>query len=142
MEQSVIEFLVRAKRAACADSDPSGAVRSDFRYAEMPFRYTDTRMGGAKFTGREVLHKDGIPIWCMNRIGRVISDEFSGDFWKEALSLVSEDRPFRGPSRYQKGDYSYTCNTDGDLHWFYGYEFITYKGETVYECAFHGGDLS
>ena len=85
--------------------------------------------------------KDGVPFWAMNYTGRVIADGFSGDFLKEALSLVPEEYPFRGPSSYRNGGYSYTCRVEGDFHWFNGYEEITYNDVNVYECVFHGGDV-
>ncbi len=44
------------------------------------------------------------PSWSMNYIGRVTGDNFSGDFLKEALLRVPEDKPFRGPEDYTNGD--------------------------------------
>ena len=77
----------------------------------------------------------------MNYIGRVTGDHFSGDFLKEALLLVPEEKPFRGPERYVNGDYEYVCEIQGDAEWFQGREIITYKGTEIYECVFHGGTL-
>ena len=79
------------------------------------------------------------PYWCMNYAGRVMGDNFSGDFLKDALLNVPEDKPFRGPEEYVDGDYSYHCDIDGDFEWFQGKEIICYKGKQVYECYFHGG---
>jgi hypothetical protein len=75
----------------------------------------------------------------MNYIGRVTGDGFSGDFLKEALLLVPEDKPFRGPEYYSDGNYMYHCMIDGDFKWFQGRETISYKGSEIYECFFHGG---
>lgn len=75
----------------------------------------------------------------MNYIGRVTGDHFSGDFLKEALLLVPEEKPFRGPERYVNGDYEYVCEIQGDAEWFQGQEIIKYKGTEIYECIFHGG---
>ncbi len=61
----------------------------------------------------------------MNYIGRVTGDNFSGDFLKEALLLVPEDKPFRGPEKYVNGDYTYDCEIDGDYKWFLGRETIS-----------------
>lgn len=43
----------------------------------------------------------------MNYYGRVIEENFNGDFLKEALLQVDEELPFRGPLFYQKGEYLY-----------------------------------
>lgn len=75
----------------------------------------------------------------MNYIGRVTGEGFSGDFLKEALLLVPEVKPFRGPEEYVNGDYAYRCEINGDFDWFQGKEVISYKGTEVYECVFHGG---
>jgi len=111
------------------------------RYIEGSLTYIDTYLGSEKFAGEEALWKDNVPFWSMNYVGRVIAEGFSGDFLKEALLLVPEEYPFRGPMQYTNGDYSYMCNIKGDFHWFYGFEEIHFQGNKIYECAFHGGDI-
>ena len=101
--------------------------------------YYDTYLGGEKFAGEEALWKADKPFWSMNYIGRVTGENFSGDFLKEALLNVPFDMPFRGPLDYSNGDYSYKCSVSGDFDWFQGREIITYKGNEIYECYFHGG---
>lgn len=75
----------------------------------------------------------------MNYVGRILSDGFSGDFLKEALLLVPEEYPFRGPLSYHNGDHHYHCQVDGTFEWFSGREEIFFKNQKVYECLFHGG---
>ena len=75
----------------------------------------------------------------MNYIGRVTGSPFSGDFLKEALLHVPERMPYRGPERYENGDYTYSCAVEGGYDWFRGEEEIRYRGEMIYECRFHGG---
>ena len=101
--------------------------------------YYDTYLGGDKFAGEEALWISEIPYWSMNYVGRVTGDNFSGDFLKEALLRVPEDKPFRGPAEYSNGEYFYQCSIDGDYEWFQGKETISYKGSQIYECYFHGG---
>ena len=72
-------------------------------------------------------------------VGRVIGQQFSGDFLKEALRSADRKMPFRGPEYYQSGEYIYKCNVVGDFTWFQGYEEIYCNNERVYECYFHGG---
>jgi len=144
-ERQVIPFLLRANKAAYAgkgaETAPSRPNSHDLRYEEGPLTYHDSYLGGRKFAGETALWQDKIPFWAINYVGRVLGDGFSGDFLREALLLMPEESPFRGPSRYTSGDYAYLCSVKGDFHWFYGYEEIFYQGGKIYECAFHGGDI-
>ncbi|MDR1159406.1 MAG: DUF5680 domain-containing protein [Syntrophomonadaceae bacterium] len=146
MDKNVVDFLIRAKKATCAgkgaEAYSSRPNSHDLHYAEGSLKYIDTYLGGTKFAGEEALWEGGFPFWSMNYIGRVLSDNFSDDFLRETLLLVSEEYPFRGPLEHTNGDYSYKCTIKGDIHWFYGYEEIFFKGGAVFECAFHGGDIA
>ena len=101
--------------------------------------YYDTYLGGDKFAGEEALWISDVPYWSMNYVGRVKGDNFSGDFLKEALLNVPADKPFRGPDSYTNGDYAFKCDVTGTFEWFQGYETISFKGNKIYECYFHGG---
>jgi hypothetical protein len=145
LDKNIVNFLIKAKKSTyagkCGEVDSSRPNSHDMQYSEGSLKYIDSYIGGEKFAGEEALWKDDTPFWAMNYIGRIIADGFSGDFWKEALLLVPEEYPFRGPLIYERGNYSYACNIKGDFHWFYGYEEIFFNGVKVYECAFHGGDI-
>jgi hypothetical protein len=150
MNKAVIEFLIKAKRATYAgkgaEDMPSRPASHDLHFAEGDLHYIDSFLGGAKFGGEEALWRDQngvkIPFWTMNYYGIVTDKEhFSGDFLKEVLLRVPEDKPFRGPSEYSDGDYKYTCEVSGDFAYFCGKEEIFYCGEKIYECLFHGGDV-
>ena len=101
--------------------------------------YYDTYLGGDRFAGEEALWISDVPYWSMNYIGRVTGRPFSGDFLKEALLHVPEDMPYRGPEKYVNGDYTYSCSAEGDFDWFQGKETISYRGNPIYECIYHGG---
>ena len=101
----------------------------------------DTYLGGDKFVGEEALWISDVPYWSMNYAGRVIGDNFSGDFLKEALLRVPAGMPYRGPERYERGGYEYTCSVTGGDEWFQGKERICYQGREIYECFFHGGRI-
>ena len=143
MDKRAVKFLIRAKQATYAGKGAetvSTRVKShDLIYREGDFMYYDTYLGGDRFAGEEALWISDIPYWSMNYAGRVTGEHFSGDFLKEALYHVPEEKPFRGPDHYASGDYSYQCDTDGDFAWFQGKETICYRGEMIYECYFHGG---
>ncbi len=139
----LIKFLCRAKKATYAGKGPkspsSRPNSHDLQYNEDNLLYIDTFLGGESFAGEECLWIDSTPVWSMNYMGRVLSEEFSGSFLKEVLSLVPEDNPYRGPIVYENGDYKYHCIVNGSFEWFNGYEEIFYKDKKVFECMFHGG---
>lgn len=142
--RAFVNFLCTAKKMTYAgkgfDQETSTRPKShDLKYEEGHYLYFDTYLGSECFSGEEAVWSEGNPIWVMNYTGRVMGEPFSGDFLKEALLLVPEDQPFRGPLIYKNGDYSYHCTINGKLEWFQGYEEIFYQTSKVYECYFHGG---
>lgn len=144
-ELDMVPFLLRAKRLTYAGKSnittPSRLASHDYEYSEGDLRYQDTYLGGEHFAGEEAVWYQGLPVYSMNYVGRVLHDSFSGDFLKEALLHVPEDIPYRGPLCYHNGDFTYHCNVRGEFHWFQGYEEIFCQGNKVYECYFHGGDI-
>ena len=143
MEPKIVEFLVRAKRATYAgkgaETRASRPGSHDLIYREDGLMYYDTYLGGDRFAGEEALWISDRPYWSMNYAGRVTGSPFSGDFLKEALLHVPESLPYRGPERYEQGDYAYACAVSGTFDWFQGTETIRYRGQIIYECVFHGG---
>lgn len=139
----LVEFRLEANRntyAACMNETDSTRLNShDFTYSNGPYTYHDTYVGGEQFAGEEAIWYEGKSQYAMNYIGRVLSQNFSGDFLKEALRKADKKMPFRGPEYYQSGQYIYKCSVVGDFTWFQGYEEIYCDNEKVYECYFHGG---
>lgn len=143
MDKKIVDFLIKAKQATYAgkgaETTSSREKSHDLVYEDGDYMYYDTYLGGNKFAGEEALWIKKKPYWSMNYVGRVIGENFSGDFLKESLLLVPEEKPFRGPDEHVNGDYKYECRIDGDFEWFQGRETISYKGNIIYECYFHGG---
>ncbi|MBU3179335.1 helix-turn-helix domain-containing protein [Clostridium estertheticum] len=141
--EKIVEFLRNAKRATYAgegdEIESSRPNSHDLEYTEGNLKYIDTYLGRDQFGGEEALWEDDIPFWSMNYTGRIIGKGFSGKFLKEALSLVPEEDPYRGPMVYQDGQYKYHCIVNGEFKWFQGYEEIYFDDTKVYECFFHGG---
>ena len=139
----LVEFRLEANRntyAACMNETDSTRLNShDFTYNNGPYTYHDTYVGGEQFAGEEAIWYEGKSQYAMNYIGRVLSQNFSGDFLKEALRKADKKMPFRGPEYYQSGQYIYKCSVVGDFTWFQGYEEIYCDNEKVFECYFHGG---
>lgn len=144
-KKELILFLLKAKTqtyaASAPEVSPSRTGSHDLTYKDKEYFYYDTYLGGESFSGEEAVWKNQIPMWTMNYSGRVVGNHFSSDFLKKALSLVQEDKPYRGPGFFQEGLYSYHCKVDGDFWWYQGYEEIYYDGIIIYECYFHGGKI-
>lgn len=143
MESEAVEFLIRAKKKTYAGKGAEVAASRpnshDFIYKENGLKYIDSYLGGRLFTGEEAIWKNGVPIWAMNYSGRITGEKFRGDFLKTALLNMQKDMPYRGPAYLVDGFYIYCCKVAGTPEWFQGREEISYRGETVYECYFHGG---
>ena len=105
MDKNIIDFLIKAKRVTYAgkgaETESSRPNSHDLQYVEGKLKYIDTYLGGLKFAGQEALWNENIPFWSMNYTGRVIGNNFSGNFLKEALLNVTEEYPFRGPLHYK-----------------------------------------
>ena len=130
-------FLVKAKKATYANKtnkvNSSRKESHDYSYQENNYTYLDS------FFGAENFYKDGKPCWSMNYYGRIIEENFNGDFLKEALLQVDEELPFRGPLFYQKGEYLYLLRIQGKIDFFQGVEEIYYQTYKVYEGFIQGG---
>ena len=136
-----LEANVNTYAAFMNEVDATRPASHDFRYERGKYLYHDTYIGGETFAGEEAIWKDGLALYAMNYMGRVLADGFSGNFLKEALRAADKQMPYRGPELYQSGEYTYRCKVTGNCTWFQGYEEI-YQGDfKVYECVFHGGVL-
>ncbi len=144
-KQDICMFLVRAKNSTYITSNniilPSKPNSKDYKYTEGKYTYMDSYMGNEHFVGEEAVWIKDNPIYAMNYYGQILSENFNIDFLKEVLALVSYENPYRGPEFYQKGDYAYYCQVNGDFDFFYGEEKIYCKQDKVYLCRFHGGNV-
>lgn len=141
--EKLVEFRLEANvntyAAYMNETDSTRYDSHDFSYRNGSYTYHDTYVGREQFSGEEAIWYNGKSQYAMNYMGRVLGQQFSGDFLKEALRKADKKMPYRGPEYYQSGEYTYKCNVVGDFHWFQGYEEIYCNNEKVYECYFHGG---
>ncbi len=145
-EAALRAFLIYAKTnayaAKAAEVAPSRPQSHDYRVERDGYAYIDTYVGGERFAGEEAVWRGDCPIYAMNYVGRVLNDDFNGDFLKAALLEAPLELPYRGPEFFQQGDSLYRCKVNGGLDWYQGYEEIVVGGRRAYECFFHGGALS
>ena len=144
MDKKIVEFLCRAKRETYASGNAKECIpcrpnSHDLKYCEGNLIYIDTYLGGEKFVGEEAIWNDNIPLWSMNYAGRIVEEGFEGWFLKEALRIVNEEYPYRGPLSYENGEFKYECSFAGNFEWFDGEEVIYKNDVKIYECKFHVG---
>lgn len=142
-DNDFINFLLVAKRNTYAGKkNQVESIRkgsSEYRYQDGDYLYIDSYVGNNYFSGQEIVYYKEKVIWSMNYVGRVIGDNFSGDFLKEALLKNTVEMPYRGPIEYINGSYKYNCHVEGHDEWFNGYEEIKYDNTRIYELFFCGG---
>lgn len=139
----LVSFLVEAKKSTYAShKNKMNSLRKDshdYSYHNGKYQYYDSFFGASFFHGQEIIYDDVHVCWSMNYYGKVLSEDFNSEFLKEALALVNEQRPFRGPEIYTRGEYTYISKIIGDFSTFQGSEDIYYRSHKIYEALFHGG---
>ena len=134
-----LEANVNTYAAYMNETDSTRLDSHDYSYSNGQYTYHDTYVGGEKFAGEETICLNDKIQYAMNYLGRVLNQQFSGDFLKEALRMADKSMPYRGPEYYQSGEFTYKCSVTGDFCWYQGYEEIYCNNVKVYECYFHGG---
>jgi Domain of unknown function (DUF5680) len=149
-----ITFLVNAKRQTYAAQGDEATVTPllpgsrQLEYQEGSLRYRDIYCGGAYFVGQETVYEGSTPIWAMGYAGGVMLASVAPrdvghvyEFLRAALRRVTPERPYRGPSQWRQGAYTYTDESQGDVDRFWGVESITHEGQVVYQLRYSGGLL-
>lgn len=156
-------FLVRAKKETYASGGLAKKIHEadgsiSLIYEEINWKYHDNYHGGEPFGGREVVFYKGKAVFFMCYYGRVFESfndlEIFYKFLQNALSKVTEEKPFRGPTFFYSDEMkevlrtdesspeirlSYFSNTNGDIKNFSGFDFVTQDNEKIYEATFSGG---
>lgn len=122
--------------------------RPDFRelvFIEGDWFYRDSYTGVTRSWGTEVIRFENKPVWCAEYGGGMIlgKEQMADDTFKllvEAMSHKPKDIfSARGPNVFQKGEWKYSYQQEGEIENFHGYERIEYKGELVFEHRIIGG---
>jgi hypothetical protein len=125
-------FLVEAKRRTYAGLDDDATVAApiipgskqlESRSGDLAYR--DIYFGIAYFVGQEVVSADQQAIWSMSYAGDITEPgaiRAIYAFLRQAMLLVREERPFRGPSQFEDGDYRYADTSQGGVSDFCGAE--------------------
>jgi len=148
-KDKLCKFLIEAKKSTYAAGDQRKNVTekdgsTSLVFEKDNFRYHDNYFGGEPFGGREVVFVYEKAIYMMTYYGFV--DKSVSDFQsvykvlQNALSLIPEDHPFRGPKEYTEGDLTYRNSYTGEIENFSGEETITTpEGKVVFKTKYIGG---
>jgi len=147
----LIDFIVEAKKNTYASAQsfsnarvvPSRLGSKDLAFEAGDYKYLDTYVGSPCFSGSEVVYYQESPVWSMNYMGRSHTTEINGmiSFLTVVLGRVQPDLPYRGPSFYRDGKYTYFNSVTGTPQWFQGQEKIYFEENLVYELVYHGGTV-
>jgi hypothetical protein len=147
---ALASFLVKAKAEGYASGDESRVRTLDdggreVGLAEGEYAYRDRWYGESRFSGEEIVWRQGKALWSMNFFGAMAADQPIPDdftkFHKSALRRVAPDAPFRGPARHQEGDLVYVNDWSGSIREFSGVERILWRDQEIYRLVYHGGLL-
>ncbi len=141
------QFLIDANQAGYASGDekewvkqPDGSTTINF--SKEDFRLDDNFFGGEPYGGRLVVfHKDK-PFWMMVYYGLVLEGVDVNTVYsvlRNALKLMSEDAPYRGPREYKEGEFVYLNNWIGEIDNYSGQEEILHSKKVVYKANYLGG---
>jgi hypothetical protein len=139
-------FLVEAKRRTYAGLDDDATVPTpiiagskQLEYSDRELNYRDIYFGMAYFVGQEVVTANRRAIWSMSCAGGTSPDITECEkflaiyaFLRKALLRISEDRPFRGPSQFEDGEYRYVNRSEGEISEFHGAEQTYLRGTQVF----------
>ncbi len=147
---NLAQFLVKAKKATYASGKKPKLLEDgfeEFTYEEGKYKYRDRyrAVDPKPFGGEEVVWHNSKAVWMMNYYAYGISEDMDSGavygFLREAMTRLTEDKPFRGPPRFKKEDFEYINKVSGQVHKFKGTEIIKFKKKEIYRLEYHGGAL-
>jgi hypothetical protein len=149
--KKLADFLVRAKTKTYAfggkEIKPWRKGFKELEYRENDWYYRDSYAGFFMAPGQEVVYYKNKPVWAMAYSGGMI-ESLIGDvdfakktfnFLKGSLKRVNAKKPFRGPEKLIRKEWTYNCKVKGDISSFAGIEEIKYKGKVVFVQNYLGG---
>jgi len=141
------EFLFEARRNTFAASNtpidnPRLLESTQLEFQKANYFYRDIYFSGDKrFIGQEIIYQDSMPIWGMNYMGNSIG-KLETNFLKESLFRLSEKCRIGQICEYEKREYKYQDQGQGDIEDFFGREQIFLEGKNIYKLNYQGGLIS
>lgn len=124
-----------------AQSMPDGSTAITFEDGNWSFH--DNFFGGQPYGGRAIIHYKQKPLWIMVYYGQVHDTNLKPDdiytFLRLALQHAPEDKPFRGPDSFTKGNFEYRNKVEGTMSNYSGKEVILEDGKEIFWTTYQGG---
>lgn len=149
---SLKKFLYNANKFGYAGdgkeiNSPQRPGFDELEYSEGDYLYHDSYSGHYFAPGQEVVYYKGDPIWAMAYAGGMKFEHHSDEtltkqtikFLKKALLAMNPEKPYRGPEKFEEGEWRYVSTLSGDIKDFTGNEKIYLKDKLVFEQNFIGG---
>lgn len=142
------KFLKESGKADYASGDSKNWVKekngsTTIFYKSGNWTSHDNFFGGEPYGGRTVVHYNEKPVWMFIYYGRVEPDVTDikkvYDFLKSALNAELENKIFRGPKSFVKGEFKYANSWEGGLEEFFGEEKIYREEKIIYFAKYMGG---
>mgnify|MGYP001564112027 CR=1 FL=1 len=142
--ENLKEFLSEARantyaaNATSADN-PRLLASIQLEFQKGDYYYRDIFFSGdKKYIGQEIIYFGLKPVWGMNYIGSSLGKrEIS--FLKESLLKLSEKCRMGGVCEYEKREFKYHDQGQGNLEEFSGKEEIFSEGKNIYKLNYNGG---
>ena len=145
--ESLKQFLHDSNAAGYAGGDSKQWIKNvdgstTIPYEKGPWRSDDTFYGGEPYGGRIIVFYEDKPHWMMVYYGWVeegIDHDMVYKILQNALMKMPAEYPFRGPEKYEEGDYTYLNEWQGDVENYSGKETISDGNSAIYTASYIGG---
>ncbi|OGK37893.1 hypothetical protein A3B02_01735 [Candidatus Roizmanbacteria bacterium RIFCSPLOWO2_01_FULL_42_14] len=146
-KELLVQFLLSSNMAGYAGGEEKQWIKESDGSTTIPFREGawcshDNFFGGEPYGGRVVVFYENKPYWMMVYYGWVegmVESKPIYEVLQHALMEMPQDYPYRGPEKYEEGDYVYSNSWQGEVDRFSGSEQITKNGVLVYKADYLGG---
>jgi len=147
-QKELCKFLVEAKTSTYAAGDSAEKTKNSdnsttITHKNGDWSYHDNYFGGEPYGGREVVFYKGKPVYMMTYYGKVEKTVLDINkvygILMNALKLIPEDKPFRGPESFTEDNLEYKNSHKGEINDFHGEEQIVENGNIIYSARYAGG---
>ena len=141
------QFLVDSNKAGYAGGEEKKWVKETDGSTTIPFEKGDFRshdnfFGGEPYGGRVVVFHKNKAVWMMTYFGWVAEGVATDPVYavlRNALMLMPNDAPFRGPKEYKSDEFTYSNSWNGNVESYSGEEQIMQGEKLVYKANYMGG---
>lgn len=140
-------FLVKSNEAGYAGGQEKKWIREDdgsltIVFEDGSWKSHDNFFGGEPYGGRTVVFHEGRPVWILVYYGWVDEQSNPDELYavlRNALKEMPAAAPYRGPGRYEEGQFTYLNRWEGELARFVGREEIQESSRLTYQAEYAGG---